>query len=144
MIGQQKNNRILLSPKLPFNRKTCNHFLKSRCVSELSRNFFKTASAEVLLFLHQSSRYVSNDQPCLKTTELYDDLLLLSSLFHFFYVISSAPISFSLCFSMSHLFFCCCSFSSLYQMQYKSFCILYINNMHNIYIFQKTYEFLPN
>ena len=38
---------------------------------------------------------------CLKTTGLYDDLLLLSSLFHFFYFIFSAPISFSLCFPIS-------------------------------------------
>jgi len=41
--------------------------------------------------------HVSNEQSCLKTTGLYDDLLLLSSLFHFFYFIFSAPISFSLC-----------------------------------------------
>ena len=40
----------------------------------------------------QSSRYVSNEQPCLKNW-LYEDLLLLSSLFHFFYFIFSAPIS---------------------------------------------------
>ena len=42
-------------------------------------------------------------QPCLKISGLYDDLLLLSSLFHFFYFIFSAPISFSL-FSISPLF----------------------------------------
>ena len=41
MIGQQKNYRILLSPKVPFNRKTCNHFIKFRCISELSSNFWK-------------------------------------------------------------------------------------------------------
>ena len=43
----------------------------------------------------------------LRTTGLYDDLLFLSSLFHFFYFIVSAPISFSLCFpvSPSHLLF---------------------------------------
>ena len=46
-----------------------------------------------IFFFLQSSRYVSNEQPCLKTTGLYDDLLLLSSLFHFFYFIFSAPIS---------------------------------------------------
>ena len=99
MIGQQKNNRILLSPKLPFNRKTCNHFLKSRCISKLSWNFLKNTNAQVLLFFFfsQSSRYVSNEQPCLKTTGLYENLLLLSSLFHSFYFIFSAPISLSLC-----------------------------------------------
>ena len=35
-----------------------------------------------MYFFLQSSRYVSNEQPCLKTTGLCDDLLLLSSLFH--------------------------------------------------------------
>ena len=42
--------------------------------------------------------FLMNSQPCLKTTGLYDDLLLLSSLFPFFNFIFSAPISFSLCF----------------------------------------------
>ena len=37
------------------------------------------------------NRCVSNEQPCLKTTGLYD-LLLLSSLFHFFYFIVSAGL----------------------------------------------------
>ena len=37
-------------PKLPFNRKTCNHFLKSICVSELPWNFLKTTNIQVLLF----------------------------------------------------------------------------------------------
>ena len=41
---------------------------------------------------------VSNELPCLKTTGLYDDILLLSSLFHFSYFIFSALISFTLCF----------------------------------------------
>ena len=34
---------------------------------------------------------VSNEQSCLKTTVLYDDLLLLPSLFHLFYFIFNAP-----------------------------------------------------
>ena len=36
--------------KLGSNRKTCNHFLKSRCISELSWNFLKNTNAQVLLF----------------------------------------------------------------------------------------------
>ena len=52
-------------------------------------------------FFCQSSRYVSNKQPCLKATGLYENLLLLYSLFHFFYFLFSAPISFSLCFPVS-------------------------------------------
>ena len=39
---------------------------------------------------------VFKEQSCF--TGLYDDLLLISNLFHFFYFIFSAPISFSLCF----------------------------------------------
>ena len=85
-----------ISPKLGSNRKTCNHFLKSRCISELSWNFLKNTNAQVLLFSSRGPD-VSNEQSCLKTTGLYDDLLLLSSLFHFFYFIFSDPISFSLC-----------------------------------------------
>ena len=63
-----------ISPKLPFNRKICNHFLQSRCISELSWNFLKNANDQVLLFFLQSSRYVSIEQSCSKTTGLYDDL----------------------------------------------------------------------
>ena len=99
--------------KLPFNRKTCNQFLKSKCISELSWNCMKNTNAEVLLFSPKlNSRCVSNKQTCLQTIGLYDDLL--SSLFHFFYFISSARISFSLFFQFLSLVFCC-SFSSLYQ-----------------------------
>ena len=52
-------------------------------------------------FSLQSSRYDSNEHPCLKTTGLYADLDLLPSLFHFFCFIFSALISFSLCFPIS-------------------------------------------
>ena len=60
------------------------------------RLFEKYKCSGIAFFL-QSSRYVSNEQSCLKTTGLLDDLLLLSSLFHLFYSILSAPFSFSLC-----------------------------------------------
>ena len=56
----------------------------------------KCTNAQVLLFFSRAP-YVSNDQSCLKTTGPYVDLFLLSSSFHFFYFIFSAPISFSLC-----------------------------------------------
>ena len=54
--------------------------------------FFEKYKCSSIAFFLQSSRYVSNEKSCLKTTELYDDLLLLSSLFHFFYFILNAPI----------------------------------------------------
>ena len=56
-------------------------------------------------FFLQSSRYVSNEQSCLKTPGLYDDLLFLSNLFHFFYFIFNDPILFHLCSLISPSFF---------------------------------------
>ena len=65
-------------------------------------------------FFWPEFQHVSNEQRCLKTTRLYEDLL--SSLFHFFYFIFSAPISFSLCFPVSpSLLFVDVHFSNLYQ-----------------------------
>ena len=90
-------NTKIISPKLGSNRKTCNHFKKSRCISELSWNLFEKYKCSGIALFLQSSRYISNEQSCLKTTGSYDGLLLLSSLFHFFYFIFSVPISFSLC-----------------------------------------------
>ena len=40
----------------------------------------------------QRVRHISHEQPCLKTTGLYEDILLLSKLFHFCYFIFSVPI----------------------------------------------------
>ena len=63
--------------------------------------FFEKYTCPGIDILLQSSRCLSNEQPCLKTTELYDYLLLFSSLFHFFYFIFNALISFSLYFPIS-------------------------------------------
>ena len=79
--AQRVPGRII--PSRSTQRKTCGHFLKSRCISELSWKFLKNTNVQLLPFFLQSSRYISSEQPWLKT-ELYDDLLLLSSLFHFF------------------------------------------------------------
>ena len=101
-----------VSPKLAFNRKICNHCLKSRCISELSWNFLKNTMSRYCFFFHQSSRYVSNEQPRLKTTGLYEELLLLPSLFHF--SISYSVLPFHLVYVLQFIHFLC-SFSSLYQ-----------------------------
>ena len=98
--------------KLPFNRKICNHFLKQ----DAHQNYlglFEKYKCPGIAFFHQSSRYVSRKQSCLKTTRLCKDLLLLSSLFHFVYFIFSVPISLSLCFPISPSLLFWCSFSSL-------------------------------
>ena len=54
---------------------------------------FEKCKCSGIAFFLQNSRYASNEQSCLKTTGLYDDLLLLTSLLHFFYFIFRAPIS---------------------------------------------------
>ena len=59
--------------------------------------FFEKYKYSGIAFFLQNSRNVSNEQSYLKPTGLYDDLLLLSSLFYFLYFIFSAPISFGLC-----------------------------------------------
>ena len=137
MINQQKRQQNFLSPKLPFHKKICNHFLKSRCISELFWNSLKNKNTQVLLlFFSYCSRYVYKEQPCLKTTRLYEDLL--SSWFHFFYFIFSAPISFSLFSSFpifSFLFFNVLSQASIKHSR-KAFVYIYINNVYNIYILE--------
>ena len=123
------------------NRKTCNLFLKYRYISELSWIFLKNTNTQVLLFFSpiQSSRYISNEQLCLKTTGLYDDPLLLSSLFYFFYVTFNASISFSLWFPIFPSIFSLMFFlKHLWSVVVKLF--IYINNMHNIY-FRKLMNF---
>ena len=100
MIGQQKNNRILYHQNYRLIEKPVITFWNPHAFHNYLGIFETYKCSGIALFL-QSSRYVSNDQSCLKTTGLYGDLLLLSSLFHFFYFIFSAPISFSLCFPIS-------------------------------------------
>ena len=67
----------------------------------------KHTNAQVLFFCcffsFQSSRYVSNEQPYLKTTGQYDDLVFLSSLFNFFYFILNTPFHLA-CFPISPFF----------------------------------------
>ena len=67
--------------------------------------FFEKYKCPGIAFFLQSFRCVSNEQLWLKATGLYDDILLLSSLFHFFYFIFSDPISFSLYFPIYFFLF---------------------------------------
>ena len=87
---------------------------------------------------------VSNEQPCLKTTGLYDDLLLLSSLFQFFCFIVSAPVSFSLCFPISPSLLLYMFFLKPLPSVVEKLLYTYIQIICIIYIYRKTYEFLPN
>ena len=103
MIGQHKNNRILYHQNRHLLEKPIIIFFNPDGYQNYLGSFWKykyPVTVFIFIFL-QSCRYVSNEQPCLKTTGLYEELLLVSSLFHFFYFIFSALISFSLCFPIS-------------------------------------------
>ena len=107
MIGQQENNRTLYHQKLGTNRKTCNHFLKSRCISELSWYFFEKYKCSGIAFFLQSSRYASTEQPCLKQMDYMT--ILYFYLVCFSFVISYSELPFHLLmfpnFSISSFFF---------------------------------------
>ena len=87
MTGQKKNNRILYHQNYHLIGKTCNHFLKIQMRIRIILEVFEKYKCPVIAFVLQSSRHVSNEQPYLKTTELYEDFFLSSSLFHFFYFV---------------------------------------------------------
>ena len=98
--------------------------------------FFEKYKCPVIAFVLQSSRYVSNEQPYLKTTGLYEDFFLSSSLFHFFYFVFSAPIS-SLVYVSQFLhlsFFLDVLSQAFIKHSRKVFVYIYINSMHNIYL----------
>ena len=60
----------------------------------------KNTNTQVLFYFLHSSRYLSNEHPCLKTTVLYDDLLLYLVCFTF--SISYSVLPFQLvCFRIS-------------------------------------------
>ena len=79
-------------------------FLSGESHGQRSLSGYSTGRCKIVghdLATNTHTRCISNGQLCLKTTGLYEDLLLLSSLFYSFYFIFSAPISFSLCFPIS-------------------------------------------
>ena len=91
--------------------------------------FFEKYKCLGIAFLVWSFKYVSNEHSCLKTG-LYDDLLLLSGLFHFFHFIFSAPISFSSCFPMSpSLSFFFMFSQALIKCSRNAFVYIYIVNL---------------
>ena len=139
MVGQQKNYRILWHQHYHLIDKPVTTFYgcKSICISELSWNFLKNANAQVtqfFFFFCQSSSYVSNQQQCLKKSGLHEDRVLLSSLFHFFYFIFRALVSFSLCFPicLSLLFFW------MFFLKHSRKAFVYKDIICILYIFLKT------
>ena len=86
MSGQHKSSRILYHQSYHLIEKpdTYQNYI------EKCQEFFEKCQG--IAFILQSYRYVANEQPCLKSTGPSDDLLVLCSLFHFFYFIFSAPV----------------------------------------------------
>ena len=78
---QQKNNRILYHQSY--------YLIRKPIITFKNPDAYQNYKCLGTAFFVQSSRYVSNEQPCLKPTGLYDDLLLSSSLFHFFFILSA-------------------------------------------------------
>ena len=129
------------SPGTSFKR---NHLLKSQMqitiILELSEKYKCQGIASPC---PQSSRYVSTEQPCLKTTGLYEDLSLVSRLFHFFYFVFRAHfIQFMFPhFSISFFFFLSQALSSTVE---KLLCIYVyiIVCIHTYYILHTFYIYI--
>ena len=77
-----------MSLKLPFNKITCNCFLKSRCITELSWNVLKNTSAQVLLFFSKAP------DAYLMSSHVYKQLYYMM-IFHFYLVCFTFSISYS-------------------------------------------------
>ena len=101
MISQKKNNRILYHENYHLIEKPA--LFKNPDAYWIILEFFEKYKCRVIAFVLQRSRYISNKQPYLKTTGLYEDLFLSSSFF--FYFIFNAPISLVYVFQFLHLFF---------------------------------------
>ena len=102
-------------------------------------NFFEKYKCSSIAFFLQSTKYISNEQSCLKTTGLHDDLL--SSLFYFFYFTFSPPISFSLCFPISPSFSFFLNVLSQAFIKHSRKALAYILIICIIYIFRKFMNF---
>ena len=143
MIGQQKNNVTLYCQNQDLIEK---HVitLKNPYAYQNYLGIFEKYKRSGIAFFLQSSRCVFNEQSCLTTTGPYDDLLLLSSLVHFYYFMFSAPISFSLCspISSSLLFSSDVLSQAFIKGTRKAFVYLYIYiQIHIIYILENVYIF---
>ena len=146
-------NNTIISLKLQFNRKIYNHFLKYRCTYQnYLGGFWKIQVPRYCLFSPKfqmcfwwGAMFKNN---C--TIWLYDNLLLLSSLFHF---ISYSVLPFHSVYVfqfVSLLLFFLKHLSSVVEKllyTYRGYTIYIIENNRygiSIYFFCKTYESLPN
>ena len=86
-----------------------------------------------IVFL-QSSRCVSNEQPCLRATGQHDGLWFSSRLLHFFYSIFSAPVSLSPCFPIFPSLPFLCAPQAFLKCTTKPYLYTQIERVHIIYI----------
>ena len=109
---------------------------------------FEKCKCPGIYFFLQSSKCVSNEQHCLKTAGLYDDLL--RSLFHFFYI-SHSVLSFILCFPVSPTpFFLVVLSQAIIKHSRKAFvyiyiyivCIVYFRKFMNFCLAKTIYDIL--
>ena len=127
--------------KLPFNRKICNHFFKSQMHIRIILEFFEKYKCPGTAFIFARAPDMSYEQPYLKTAGLLEDLLLLSSLFHFFLFHMQFPHFIQLIFSN----FPISSFSfdvlsqDFIKHSRKAFVYICITNMYNIYFRKQTF-----
>ena len=93
MIGQQKNNKTAYHQNSNLIEKPVITLLNPDVHQDYLETFRKIQMPRYSFYFSRAPG-TSNEQPCLKTTELYDDLLLLPSLSHFSHFTFSALISF--------------------------------------------------
>jgi len=91
--------------------------------------FFEKYKCPGIAFFLQSSRYVSNEQPWLKATGLYDDLLLYLGCFTFSISYSVLPFHLVYVFQFLHLLFCVLS-QAFIKCSRKAFVYMYIDSMY--------------
>ena len=84
-------------------------------------------------------RKVSDRIERLNWTGLYGNFLLLPSLFHFFYFIFSASISFSLCFLIYVFLIFVVLSQAFIKCSRKASVYIYINSVYNVYILENVW-----
>ena len=128
------NNIILYHYNYHFNRKPCNHFFKISMHIRIILECFEKCKCPGIYFFLQSSKCVSNEQHCLKTAGLYDDLL--RSLFHFFIFHIQCSHLFYVFQFLQHLFFWL-FFLKVLSNVVEKFCIY--THIHIEYVYIHTY-----
>ena len=114
--------------------------------------FFKKYKCPGIAFSLQSSRCVSNEQPCFKTSGLYDflnfylvcftfSISYLVLLFHLLYIFQFLGLFFVVVLSHSFIKWCRKASICILSLYIYYICILYILYTYTFFLI---YEFLPN